>query len=88
MKDPQQTADELVEKHLQADSMCDYPELNVRRSLRLEAIQCAIKDTQNTIDALSKLILDPLGEVTNADLKIGELMEYNFKVLTILKTRL
>jgi hypothetical protein len=74
MKDPQQTADELVDDY----SMLIYGlPLNETASC-LEAIQCAIKDTQNTIDALSKLILDPLGEVTNADLKIGELMEYNF----------
>ena len=81
MKDPQQAADELVE------NIGAIGALNIALFYE-EIIQLAILQTQGVIDALSKLILDPFGEVTNADLKIGELMEYNFKVLTHLKTRL
>ena len=75
MKDPQQTADELVENIGALDIALFYEEI----------IQLAILHTQGIIDALN--VMNELVEFDDDEDKV-KLFNHHQQVLTILKTRL
>ena len=84
MKDPQQTADELVEKYKKIIAWGKEPSDEIKDFVMNVIVQCAILDMQNTIDANPTKIV---GHVNGKDI-VESTKDYHQQVLTILKSRL